>query len=192
MSRSPGSAPSLSWLDPATLAAALAKAGVEPGEPASPAPRDLQRAARVEPPLGLRLLIEPAGEPAAREEFSPPGGNLEDRLAALLDWVALKTDSRSIFVFDEEGLVLLERGSDPALAAISSSFINFHERIRSSLGARGQGSITTDLEAGQILHLLQVATGLGRYTLAFIAAEPVPRLWIRRFQTALSRALEGA
>ncbi len=187
---------SLSWIDPAALSAALEKAGVKPGRGSAPAAAATKfatpRPATPQPTMARvpPLIAPPSGGADPDDDFRPPAGGLEERLEALLAWVAGATGCRSIFVLDEEGLVLIEEQSDPTLVALSSSFINYHDRVRSSLGSRSQGSITIDVEAGQILHMLQVVTGLGRYVLGFVAAEPVPRLRIRKFQTALGRALE--
>jgi hypothetical protein len=187
--------PSLSWIEPEALAAALVRAG------ARRAPRDLPRRQN----LGLwRLTAEPLvaeprpesgvgsrGRPqtATAPPFVPTGALLQDNLDAYVDWVAGETGSGQTFVADAEALVLTGRNADDELIAVSSSVMGLLERIRSCLGTETRGVLTLDLDGEKILHVIEVLTGLGRFTLGFVALAPVGRERIERLRAGLEGLL---
>jgi hypothetical protein len=180
---------SLSWLDPNELSQALVRAGLA-GVPAtrrSAAPR----------PAGFRPLEPRRPLPSRAADggaevapFEPPEGTLQTRLKSFLLWVLDLTGCRRIFVVDEEGLVLMERDADPVLVALATPFLSLLERIHSCLEeTTTQSSIAIDLEAGQVLHLVQVESSLGRYALGFVVTQPIRRQLVRCFQEGLSRVM---
>ena len=186
---------SLSWIEPRDLAAALVRAG------ARRQPRDLPRrlnlglwrlgaeAPKPEPPqrTGIGSRAEPAT--AAALPFAPAGGPLEQDLDAYVTWVAGETGSAQTFVTDAEALVLVGRGADDELIAVSSSVMGLLERIRSALGIETRGVVTLDIDGERILHLVQVLTGLGRFTLGFVAPAPVGRERIEHLRAGLEELL---
>jgi hypothetical protein len=190
---------SLSWIDPGELSAALVRAGVrrEPRDRSRPANLYLLRAggAQAEPaePFATAAAPRAAGPvprtaPAA-ERFDAPEGTLQKRLEAFIDWVTNATGSRRLFVADAEGLVLIERETDHELIAVSSSFMSLLERIRSCLGSETRGVMALDLDEETTLHMVQVRTGLGRFTLGLVAAEPVRRSLSEGLRSGLESVL---
>lgn len=179
---------SLSWFNTEELSRALVRAGVAPParfqRPLPPASNGQLSAAQ--------LLFEETVEaaPARRSQVSelllPPGATLQTRLKAFFSWVIHETGCQRIFVVDEEGLVLMEKNADPVLIAISSSFMNLLERVHSCLESKTQSSLAIDLEADQVLHLLQAETKLGRYALGFVVGQPVARGLSGKFKIALA------
>lgn len=237
---------SLSWIDPAALAASLTRAGVELGSrppvadrssiggsstnvspvgtgqvPARPAglpssqgisphasagaapgaatQTAMQGAAASSEPKPAQPDPEPTTVAAAKasaarasaienvevEPFEPPASRLHARLEAFMEWVERQVQCHEIFIVDEEGLVLMERNSDPTLIAVSSYFLNFNERIRSSLGAQSEGSIAIDLAEGQTLHVVQAETRLGAHALGFTISQPLLRKVTESFRASL-------
>ena len=187
--------PSLSWIEPDELAAALVRAG------ARRAPRDQPRrqnlglwrltaeplvgAPRPSPGIGSRARSQTAPEPP----FAPTDGLLQDNLDAYVEWVAGETGSARTFVADAEALVLTSRNADEELIAVSSSVMGLLERIRSCLGTETRGVLTLDLDGEKILHVVEVLTGLGRFTLGFVALAPVGRERIERLRAGLEGLL---
>src|SRR5262245_25831369 len=122
---------SLSWIEPDQFAKALRKA--DPNPPKPPAPqatglsfwRSIASGARprndVAPPR--RAPTEPARE-AVIETFIVPVGTLNERLNAFFDWATRQTKAKQLFVFDEDGLALMELNAEPILVALASSFVN--------------------------------------------------------------------
>lgn len=232
---------SLSWIDPETLAASLARAGVgaahghansavapgtvavpgampggyasSPGHPVAsaavglssavvatpetinPSPSTTAAALSAAGPSPSSTAAEPTTVAAAKaaagtpdpvmEAFEPPASRLHARLEAFMEWVERHVPCQEIFIVDEEGLVLMERNSDPTLIAVSSYFLNFNERIRSSLGAQSQGAIAIDLEGGRTLHVVQAETALGPHALGFTSAHPMHRNVNESFRNTL-------
>ncbi len=119
------------------------------------------------------------------EAFEPPASRLHDRLEAFMEWVERQVHCHEMFIVDEEGLVLMERNSDPTLIAVSSYFLNFNERIRSSLGAQSEGSVSIDLKGGQTLHVVQAETRLGPHALGFTISQPLRRKVTESFRASL-------
>lgn len=119
------------------------------------------------------------------EAFEPPASRLHARLEAFMEWVERQVHCHEIFIVDEEGLVLMERNSDPTLIAVSSYFLNFNERIRSSLGAQSAGSVSLDLKGGQTLHVVQAETRLGPHALGFTISQPLRREVTESFRSSL-------
>lgn len=181
---------SLSWIDPHELSAALVAAG------ARRQPRDLPRPVNA----GLLRLTPATVSPAATSPqhearprglpaFRPPEGSLQVRLKAFLAWVIDATGCRRIFIADEEGLVLMEKGADSELIAVSSSFMSLLERIRSCLGSETRGIMAIDLDVGRMLHLILVTTDLGRFTLGLVVPDPLRRSLIDELRQALEQVL---
>lgn len=119
------------------------------------------------------------------EAFEPPASRLHARLEAFMEWVERQVHCHEMFIVDEEGLVLMERNSDPTLIAVSSYFLNFNERIRSSLGAQSEGSVSIDLKGGQTLHVVQAETRLGPHALGFTISQPLRRKVTESFRSSL-------
>lgn len=210
---------SLSWIDPAALAASLARAGVgtqqRPAQASMPSPvmpsGGPPAAAPTVPdtvPVSAEApTVEPTTVAAAQasaarasararqaaddlngveiEPFEAPASRLHARLEAFMEWVERQVRCHEIFIVDEEGLVLMERNSDPTLIAVSSYFLNFNERIRSSLGAQSEGSIAIDLAEGQTLHVVQAETRLGPHALGFTISQPLRRKVTESFRSSL-------
>lgn len=190
---------SLSWIDPAELSAALVRAGVrrEPRDRTRPVNLYLLRAGTDRPaeqPFAGPAVARAAGAarrlaPETERRFEPPEGNLQRRLEAFVDWVGESTGSGQLFVADAEGLVLIERDTDHELIAVSSSFMSLLERIRSCLGSEIRGVMSLDLDEGTTLHLVQVRTGLGRFTLGLVSTEPVRRSLSEGLRSGLESVL---
>lgn len=142
-------------------------------EPAQPAPK------KALPELPAIFL-----EPASTDGTPSRASRLDIRLEGYMDWVEQYTGCAGVFVVDEEGLVLMEKGSDPTLVALSAYFLRFQDRIR-SLESQIRGSIAIDLEGEQILYVVQADTHLGLHALGFTVSEPLMPSVIQRFQTAL-------
>ena len=101
-------------------------------------------------------------------------------------WVETCTGCKGLFIVDEEGLVLMERDSDPNLVALSAYFLNLKDRIPDSLGTRSEGSIAIDLDDERVLHVVQADTRLGPHALGFTVESPLHRDLTQSFQDALS------
>ena len=165
---------------PATLAATPESSSPSAASPTPAAPEPTTvaaaKAAAAAPASSPELVIE---------KFEPPASRLHARLEAFMEWVERHVPCQEIFIVDEEGLVLMERNSDPTLIAVSSYFLNFNERIRSSLGAQSQGAIAIDLEGGRTLHVVQAETPLGSHALGFTSSHPLHRNVNESFRTTL-------
>ena len=111
---------------------------------------------------------------------------LDQRLEAYMAWVENCTGCKGLFIVDEEGLVLMERDSDPNLVALSAYFLNLKDRIPDSLGTRSEGSIAIDLDDERVLHVVQADTRLGPHALGFTVESPLHRDLTQSFQDALS------
>lgn len=102
-----------------------------------------------------------------------------------MDWVEAGTQCRGIFIVDEEGLVLMEKGADPNLIALSAYFLNLQDRIRGSFGPFSEGTIAIDLEEDLVLYVIQAETPLGLHALGFIVGDLPDRKMIQKFREIL-------
>ena len=203
-------AQSLSWIENDDLSRALQRAGLGASRPSGltgGAPASVVApwayGARPAMPVGPVAPVVPASAPAsaaapkprsqppegAKLDFVPPEGRLERRLEAFMDWVIEHSESTRTFVVDNEGLVLTEMNADPDLIAISSSFMNLLQRVHQALESSTYGSISIDLESGQVLHLVQAQSILDSVVLGFVVSEPVDRSLIRAFRRGLNRTM---
>jgi hypothetical protein len=177
--------PSLSWLDPGEVARALARAGVAARPPSaggfSGRPTHL--------PLVAALAARDGASASA--EFEPREESLDRRLGTFARWVGERTGCQALFVIDQDGLLLVDQGADPAVVAISSSFMNLLERVHACLATPTEGSVAIDLDAGRLLHLLQAETYFGRYALGFVVMQPIDRGLLPRLKRGLARAMSG-
>ena len=112
-------------------------------------------------PSGLQGRNGASAEPIPELRL-PAGATLQNRLKALFAHILEQTGCRRVFVADAEGLVLMEKNSDPVMVALASSFVSLLDRVHSCLDSPTQGSIALDLDQGQVLQLLQADTSLGR------------------------------
>jgi hypothetical protein len=189
--------PSLSWLDPSALAEGLLRAGlIEPQAGRRPAPSDLSWRGvgghKQPEPTAASLLTEPARPAAERVSapFNPPPGTLQTKLKAYLMWLLDETGCRSSFVVDREGLVLIERGGDPVLIALSSAFLSLLERVNSCLDSPSRGALALELDSGESLQLMKVDTQFGTYVLGVVVPEPLRHPTTHALRQALTRAMD--
>lgn len=197
----------ISWIEPEALADVLARAGLLESRPAAQVQGEAAVRARQASSLWDEPLMGPAVPLASPERsveapkstvveraeagrvgdvFSmPPGSTLQGRLKALLAWVLHQTACRSLFVVDEQGLVLMEKNADPVLVAISSSFLSLIDRVYACLDTKTEASLAIDLDGGRVLQLVRADTELGKYVLGFDVGEAVRRDLVHAFRQAL-------
>jgi hypothetical protein len=188
---------SLSWIDPEALAAALAKADLRPPatQATEPGGLTLLRAlaaptpCQPEPSPPPRAAMQPTVE-SASEAFRMPEGTMNERLDAFLSWAERQTRARQLFVFDADGLALVEHNAEPFLVAMASSFVNLLERLNSCLTDMSSESLTIDLDKDQALHVLRARTRFGLFALGAVVDAPVPRPKLSALRVALKQILE--
>ncbi len=160
---------------------------VAPAAHGQPASAEHHQTTPVEPVKAE--LNPPVPAPSAKKELSPlklESDRLDQRLEAYMAWVEDCTACKGLFIVDEEGLVLMERDSDPNLVALSAYFLNLKDRIPDSLGTRSEGSIAIDLDDERVLHVVQADTRLGPHALGFTVESPLHRDLTQSFQDTLS------
>jgi hypothetical protein len=189
--------PSLSWLDPAALAEGLLRAGlVEPQAGRRPVASDLlwrgAAGQKLAEPTAVSLLAEPPRPTPGRvsSPFNPPPGTLQTKLKAFVMWLLDETGCRSSFVVDREGLVLIERGGDAVLIALSSAFLSLLERVNSCLDSPSRGALALELDSGESLQLMKVDTQFGTYVLGVVVPEPLRHPTTLALRQALTRAMD--
>lgn len=167
--------------------------GITPIPPAPGTSSSKPAQAPTRPAIEISSALGAAARPTvtALERAAPPPLRLESnrldlRLNSYLDWVEEAADCRGLFIVDEEGLVLMERESDPNLVALSAYFLNLKDRIPDSLGTRSEGSIAIDLDDDRVLHVIQADTRLGPHALGFTVESPLHRDLTQAFQEMLS------
>ncbi len=196
---------SLSWLDPEALAASLARAGAGGWRPAATAPHALgyetmrpARAPQVEPAPAPRQAMgggtEAAPPPAAvaPPEFEAPSGGLAERLEAFCRWLAAATGAQGVFLADRDGLPVVARRVGDELVAASAMVTRFLELAHSRHRALAGGSLTLQLETGELVYFLQDRGDADAACLGFVVAEPVGGPTLERVRRALRRAFGGA
>lgn len=124
-----------------------------------------------------------------RPPFHPPQGILETRLKAFFSWAIDVTGSRSLFLTDAEGLVLMEVGASNEMVAATSSFTSLLDRMRSALGAEPRGTVAIDLDPRRILHVIRIDSGLGAHTLGVVAPRPMERDLLEELRAAVTDLL---
>ncbi len=183
-----GSAPRANNTATATPAMTSAS-GLSEAQPAPSLPAKAERdSVPGKPPNGNGGSL--AGPQQHEAPKHPPlkleSDRLDRRLEAYMAWVETCTACKGLFIVDEEGLVLMERDSDPNLVALSAYFLNLKDRIPDSLGTRSEGSIAIDLDDERVLHVVQADTRLGPHALGFTVGSPLHRNLTQSFQDSLS------
>lgn len=127
--------------------------------------------------------------PQPEQPFRPPQGILETRLKAFFSWAIEVTGTRTLFLTDDEGLVLMESGASSEMIAVTSSVANLLDRIRTALGSEPLGVVAIDLDPRRILHVVRVDSGLGVHTLGLVASQPLRRPLLEELRSAVSSLL---
>ncbi len=138
--------------------------------------------------------VAPRGAMAGEAEGLrlPSGAPLQVRLKTYFAFILELTGCRRLFVADAEGFVLMEKNSDPVMVAVAASFVSLLDRLHSCLESPILGSVSIDLDRGQVLELLQADTALGRYILGFVVSQPVRRELVHTLREGLVRVMSEA
>jgi hypothetical protein len=195
---------SLWWTDPAALSATLDRLGVGAaagagvrlgalpglGLVAGAVPVSLHAAVSPEPSsAGPEALVPPAPQRGrAVLPFTPPPGELGERLDAYLEWLAAAVGGRRPFVADRDGLPLAGEASEHDFMAIGSAVTRLMQRISDRSGQRLGAGVLLDV-AGERLQLVLVETDLGLFTVGAVVADPVTPDVLARLEDGLRAAL---
>ena len=107
--------------------------------------------------------------------FEVPEGPLEDRLAALLDWVRSFVDFDHAFVVDQEGLALVHEAAPLELIAAAAAMSETWESLRNRFALADDSHLAVALLEAQHLQLLTTTTEWGRLSLGLVLQSPIPR-----------------
>lgn len=203
--------PSLSWIEPHTMASLLARAGGPRPRPTearatdarptesraiearptlvTPTPGRASRTRTLPPPmLPVPSLVDPLSSAGRLPDFVRPAGGLEERLQAFLNWVNLGVSPITAFVADESGLPLAALAEE-ALVAVTAPCMAIFRHLRSLSGGEPRGRLVLVVEHDRLLHVAEAMTPWGRCNVAILAQSVIPDATMMTLQRGLATAL---
>ncbi len=115
--------PSHSWVDEGHLAALLERLRQPPATVAPRAPLTSAPPTLAPPTAPLPAL--PAAQPlASARPFHSEQRSLDGRLADLLDWIEERWQPQAVFLADQDGLSLAQRGDESFLPLAATTLLN--------------------------------------------------------------------
>ncbi len=121
--------------------------------------------------------------------FSPPEGSLEQRFAALLEWLEKATEYDQAFVADPEGLALIGDRSADELVAATVTLGNAWRKVHSAAALPEDAPLAVDLPGARRLHILPGKSPFGVVRLGFLTPKPLSRIVIDTIHSAFRSAL---
>ncbi len=171
---------SLFWIESDDVEGLIEGAGWRSAARAPAQTRRPQRPAPVETPT-TAAIDEVASSPRAPttaagkalELETPPDASFEARVEALLDAVAAATGAETLFLADEQGLVLAAREASAALIAAGAALVGHWREVRTELDLSGSGCLNLDLGAGGRLDLIPAVSSWGVMSLGIVTRDSV-------------------
>lgn len=168
---------SISWTDPAVLRRLIVDAA---REEAAPAPMVLELSTTVAP--------EPEPEPQPEPDFELVGGNIEERVTSLIDWLARSRSLEGLFITDANGLAIANRGVESDQVAVCATLMGTLSDVRKSLSTDAR-RMAIAIGDGSVLHLVAVETPLGAFGVGMVSPDFLSDDFMARAQRALSLTL---
>ncbi len=130
-----------------------------------------------------------AGDADRLTDVPAGGGRLHDRLSSLVGRLVEHGGARAAFVIDEDGLPLVQRGSDVELLSIAASIAELLVTLRHKLEVPIGDSIDVELDDGH-LWLGGAETAIGRYLVGQVVATPPDGAVRRRVLSELAAVFD--
>jgi len=132
----------------------------------------------------------PPARPAGYRAFASSSQQLEERLQALVAWIAESVPCRAAFIADDNGLPVVEYlGTDPEHVAAASSILGMLASLRTVMRDSG-GWLSLKLDAA-VLNVVEVATRWGRFGIGVVTDDALPREFVAVLSAAVQRAFHG-
>ncbi len=105
----------------------------------------------------------------------PPveAGNLEMRLQRYAGRLTDRSKADAVFISDESGLEIVSHGAEDSVIALSALALPVFEQMRTLLKNQQPGAATLLLQDDRKLHLIEVATPRGRYSLGIVGNQDI-------------------
>ncbi len=174
---------SLSWIDPESWSALIKEAGLTQGAASSP-PSPV--AAPVAPPPLASSAPASAEEMPALGVGPTEGDNLEMRLQRYAGRLTESAKADAVFISDEAGLEIVSHGAEESVIALSAVALPVFEQMRTLLKNQQPGAATLLLADNRKLHLVELATPRGRYSLGIVGNQEISATAFRGYRDELT------
>ncbi len=170
---------SISWTDPEVLL------------------RLLEDAARKEAPRPKPATVEqepappkPSPEPEPEPEFAVVDGTIDERVEALVEWLAKSRALEGSFITDAHGLAIVNRGADSDHVAICATLMDTLGDVRRLLTSDAH-RMAISIGDARVLHLVTVETNLGVFGVGMVSRDYLSDEFLARAERALAMTLAG-
>ena len=101
------------------------------------------------------------------------GEHLEVRLQRFAGRLTESSKADAVFISDESGLEIVSHGAEASVIALSALALPVFEQMRTLLKNQQPGAATLLLADDRKLHLVEVATPRGRYSLGIVGNQEI-------------------